>query len=141
MAVTENDLRRMLQDPEGDKQLLESEDYDLILSYESGLYKASAMGARMIAGIFAKKMKFKVGPLSIDVSDKYKQYNDLASTWEKKANSDISSSTSAATPTLTGVSNSEMDAVRENTDRPDSKFEMGLTDYDGPNSDEGDGED
>lgn len=132
MAATEAQLRVLLQDPAGATEILSTTDYATIISLESNVYRAAAAAARAIAAKYASKVDVKAGPVAVSNSDKYDHYIDLATSFDVRADAGggYGSDTTPLAPGLTGVSISEMDSVRADTDRVPSAFYRGMMDND-----------
>jgi len=130
MAVTEAQLRSLLQDPTGAGEKLSAADYATIIALEDNVYRAAATAARAIAAKYAANTDVKAGPVSVANSDKYEHYIDLAKSFDLRAREGGGAATGATPlgPELTGTSVSEMKAVEDDTDRYGSAFRRGMTD-------------
>lgn len=130
MAVTEAQLRSLLQDPAGSSEILSTADYAVIIDLESNVYRAAAMAARAIAAKYAAKVDVKAGPVSVSNSDKYKHYIGLAKNFDLRAREGggVTGDTTPMGPELTGTSIAEIEAQNEDSDRFGSVFRRGMTD-------------
>lgn len=132
MSVTIEQLRALVQD-NGTTYLLEDPSYLEIIDLEVNTYRAAAVISRMIAAKYAGKVKVTAGPVSVENQQKFEHYTALAKAFDQQAREGGggegagSLGAGAGAPGLTGVSESEMQAVREDTDRPESAFKMNLT--------------
>lgn len=129
--VSEDILRIMVQDPSGPDEILTSVDYDVVLSIETDLYFSSALAAKMIAAVFARRVRVKVGPVNVDLQKKYEHYIDLAETYEKRGRENRvmnPNSIVGVGVALTGTSKDTMRDLRQDTDRYGSVFYRGMND-------------
>lgn len=132
MSVTIEQLRALVQD-NGDTYLLEDSAYIEVIELEVNTYRAAAVISRILAAKYAAKVKVKAGPVAVENQQKFEHYTALADAFDQQAREGGggegagSLGVGAGAPGLTGVSESEMQTVREDTDRPESKFKMDIT--------------
>lgn len=102
-----------------------------ILEVEDNIFRAAAMVARSYAAYFAQKSNADIGPISLDSSSKSEAYLDLAKQLDTRAQQGAGGAevgVSGGGIVLTGISNSEIESVKEDSDRYDSSFYRGLND-------------
>lgn len=92
------------------------------------VYEAGAMIADSLAGKYASSQSLKIDGFSTDYSDKADQYRELA---KRLRATGKTAPGSLGTPFVGGISISEMDSVREDSDRNPSRFEMDTHTYPG----------
>ncbi len=132
MAVTIEQLRALVQD-NGTTYLLEDPTYIEVIDLEVNTYRAAAVISRILAAKYAAKVKVKAGPVAVENQQKFEHYTALADAFDQQAREGGggegagSLGVGGGAPGLTGVSVSEMEAVREDTDRVKSAFEMNMT--------------
>jgi hypothetical protein len=133
MATIEQ-LRVLVQDPEGTDAVLSDDSYDEIIAIESNVYRAAATAARLLAATYAAKVKITAGPVSVENQQKYEHYADLAKAYDQRAREGGGGDggggvgIGAGAPQLTGTSHAEIDALNEDADRYASVFRRGVTD-------------
>lgn len=134
MALTIVQIRNMVSDL-GTPPLLVDDQYQTIIDTgETNLYRAAAVACRQLAALFGSRASLKAGPASLSNSDKSVAYRELAGYYDKLAD-DGYGDDGSGTPAvgqfgvlLTGVSRTEMADVASNSDRPPSKFTIGMDD-------------
>jgi hypothetical protein len=117
-------VRFLVQDTDENDQLITDEEIDWLLDQDNNLYKVASEAAKAIAASFARLADTDIESVSVQYSQKHKQYMLLATRLEIKGGS----GSGLAAPDVSGVSNSDMEAVRKNPDRPDSRFYRGQFD-------------
>jgi hypothetical protein len=131
MATIEQ-LRVLVQDPEGSTALLSDDDLDEILAIEPNVYRAAATAARLLAAQYAAKVKVTAGPVSVENQQAYEHYANLAKAYDQRAREGGGglgvTGSGVGGPALSGVSASEVETQREDTDRIEPAFRRGLTD-------------
>lgn len=130
MAATVAIVRILVDDPLGANQIFADSHYQVIVDIESNEYRAAAVAARTLAAHFAQKVSTSVDKVKIENQQKSEAYIGLAKSYDKAAAAGGGTFDAAAlgTPVITGISESEMDSVREDTDRYPPSFERGLHD-------------
>jgi hypothetical protein len=132
MATIEQ-LRVLVQDPEGTDAVLSDDSYDEIIAIESNVYRAAATAARLLAATYAAKVKVTAGPVSVENQQKFKHYSELAKAYDQRAREGGGEAgggvgVGAGAPQLTGISHEEIDTLNEDADRYASVFRRGVTD-------------
>jgi hypothetical protein len=133
MAVTITQLRTLLQDTDSVTPKLTDDELNVLIALDTNAYRAAAVGARMIAAQLAAKTKVKAGPVSLESQQQFDHYIALAEAYDLQAREGggeteggIPGSVVGA-PGLTGVSQSEIDSMREADDRFKSAFYRGIS--------------
>lgn len=128
MAATEAQIRLLVQDRKPN-HILETSDYDEILSIDDTVYGAATIAARSLAAYYALKIDTDVKDISIKNSQKFDHYTKLADKYEKTSssgsNKDKEFLLSGGTPVSTGTSNAEIESVHDDDDRYKSAFVRG----------------
>lgn len=88
--------------------------YTLSTLYGENSFTLAAAAARSIAATFAGSVTKRAGDVSINASDKFKHYSDLAKQLESKAQVMSLGSTGAFAG---GISKADKDAREQNSDR------------------------
>ena len=122
MATDIEKIRMLLRDPASASQELSDTDIQTALELESNVYKAAALCAGNLAAKYAPKVDLKAEGVSIANSQKHKHWMNRERVLLRLAGSDIGA------PALSGVSVSEMEEAREDTDRVQEVFRMGQFD-------------
>jgi hypothetical protein len=108
--------------------------YTAIIAVEgTNEYRAAALAARTLAAHYALKVSTTVGAVKAENQQKSENYRALANDYDKSASVGRGSAdpNTLGTPVVTGVSESEMDTQREDTDRYNSAFYRGMHDNEG----------
>ena len=117
-------VRLLIGDTDIDNPLLEDaeiEDVFLELSNDD-IYIAASQAARAIAATFSREADTAVESVKVSLSQKSKNYNNLAIQLEDQA---VKQTGALGTPVVDGVSLSKMRDVRSDTDRFPSSAEVG----------------
>jgi hypothetical protein len=130
MAASITQLRSWLADPAGASEVLSDADYNTILAVETNEYRAAATAARALAARYALKVATTVDKVKIENQQKREAYLDLAETYDTRAASGggTVASTDVPGPVATGISISDMESVRSDTDRYNGAFYRGQFD-------------
>ena len=130
MAATIEQVRTLVNDPAGAGQIFDDPHYQTIVDIETNVFRASATAARTLAAFFAQKVAVTAGPVRIANEQKFEHYESLARGYDQRAREGGGSGTDAAAgaPGLTGISNSEIESVRNDEDRYSSVFYRGVHD-------------
>jgi len=128
MVATEAQVRTLVNDnPLGTgTDILDTSQYTVVLATESNLYRASALAARAIAATFATKVSVAAGSVRTSLQQKYEHYIQLADKYDFRAGSGGGGGGVIAAPELAGVSVSEMETQREDTDRVQPSFRRNM---------------
>lgn len=110
--------------------------YTLSTVVGTAVYTLAAATARSIAADFANDVTKKAGDVSINASDKYKHYMELAKDLDKRAASNALGATSVYAG---GISKSDKDTRESDTDRVEPYFTR--TQFDDPGTDYDDDDD
>ena len=118
-ATSDKDaVRFWIQDMGPDVWLVSDQGILFVLQQYTQPLFAAAQVLRALASQYAQKVTKRVGDLSINYSDKAKQFLALADDLEQQA------SMNGVMPYGGGVSKSDMRAVAENSDRPKPAFRV-----------------
>lgn len=121
---TKDSVRFLIGDTDTTEQLVTDEEIAFsLLQTDDDIYKASIVIARSIVAKFARLVDTSIDSVRVANSQKVKQYTDLIAQLNLMADS---ISNSLAGPEITGISQSEMDTVKDNTDRYVPNFEEGI---------------
>lgn len=116
-------VRFLVQDTIQDDQLLSDEEINFLLTLEGGPLKAAVKAAETIGGQFARKCDESVGQVKLSLSQKSKQFFELAA--KLKRHSDIKS----AVPFSGALDISQKDSQRDDDDRVEPIFRRELHDF------------
>lgn len=94
----------------------------------NNVYLAAATIADSLAGKYSSSQTIKIDGLSVDYSKRAEHFRNLAIQLRRTAKT---SSGFLGTPFVGGISLSEMDSVREDSDRNPSRFSMDMDSYPG----------
>ncbi len=103
-------------------QLLTDGEITGLISEYGNKWAASAAAARGIAAGFARKVRESDGDASVDFQQQYEHYKDLAAELKAQVASGVK-------PFAGGISKSDKDAQRDDTDRVEPVFTKGMTDH------------
>jgi len=110
-AASDRDaVRYKLGDVNEDEQLVRDEEIAYALSEERDVNGAVALCAEGVAALLEREADVKVGPLSVDLSDKASHFWELAKTYRAR-------SLVYALPSVGGISVEEKDEQRDDDDR------------------------
>lgn len=131
MAITETQIRRLVQDNPGGggTDVLATADYELIIATETNILRAGAMAARMIASTFAEKVQVAAGSAKIELQDKYQHYIDLANRWDNRAR-EGGGGGGILPVEFDGVTKDQRDDIDEDTDRVQPYFSTDMFQHD-----------
>lgn len=119
-------VRFLVGDTDSTDELLQDEEINWLLTEYPTVYVAAAEAAKAIASKFARLADTNIeGAVSVKYSQRQKQFLQLAVRLEEKADS----GGGIAAPFVSGVSQGEMEAVRQDEDRVPSRFYRGKFDY------------
>lgn len=104
-------------------QLLDDDAYTMIIAQESYLYGRAALACDAIAGKYARHMRKRVGQLWRFAGQQYEHYRDLAQYYRLE-----SARRGRGAPWAGGQSIIDINARRNDTDKPDSYFTLGMMD-------------
>ena len=130
-VVDKENIRLLIGDADTTDQLLTDAQIYFFLLTENNIYRAAAKAARSIQGKFSRTADISIETVRKSYSQRATAYARMADNLER-----LASTKDVATPIVTGISNAEMEAQRNTTDRPQEKFYMGR--FDNP-SDEDEG--
>lgn len=115
-------IRLTLQDHSSASYRLEDEEIDAILSDEGSKYLSAAACAEILGARYATASDKTIGKLSISQSGQSERYYALAKTLRRRA-------TLFASPFAGGVSVSQKDSERSDSDRVQPAFSVDEFDY------------
>lgn len=130
MATVEQ-TRVLVSDPAGATQIFDDAHYQAIVDIEQNAYRAAASAARSLAAHFADLVSVTAGPVEIENQQRSERYLAIADGYDQRAREgggSGSGSLSVGAPALTGISNDEIESVRDDEDRYQSAFYRGLDD-------------
>ena len=119
----------------GTTQLLTDLEYqDIIDTEPNNIYAAAAQAARQIAVQFAQLIDTTAGPVRVALSQRYRNYIDLANRYDQRVREGagfINGSGTAGSlgPALTGNTVSKISTVRSDRQIPNKDFQEGQFDY------------
>jgi len=121
-----NKVRFLIGDTDTTDQLVQDEEVDFAIT-ENGtnLFAAAAMLCRAIAAKFSRESDTKVESISVAASQKSERYEKMAVKYSKDASTKGSG---IGSPVIGGISKSEVRSVKEDTDRVEPRFRMGMHD-------------
>ena len=122
-------VRFLVGDTDSSDQLVTDEEIAWSLT-NGGVYAAAAQIANAIASKFARKVTFAEGDLKVQLSDRVKHYSSLSKDLKRQ------SATRSVTPYAGGISVSDKESVKEDTDRVKPRFSRGQ--FNNPSEDEED---
>lgn len=130
MTITVTQIRALVADPKitGGTEIFPDTHYETIISLNDNVYRAAADAARTLAFYFADKTKVQAGPVAVENQQKAERYQSLAREYDQRAREGGGGSGSGEGETvpgqvaITGISISEMDSVRSDSDRYSSVF-------------------
>lgn len=134
MTITVEQLKALVQDTDSSSQLISDGTYLEVMDLEVNSYKAAAVCCRIIAAKYAGKVKVTAGPVKVENQQKFEHYTALADAYDQQAREGGGGEgagqlgVGGGAPGLTGVSESEMDAIRLDSDIPDASFRKGVHD-------------
>ena len=124
-------VRFLVGDTDSDDQQVTDEEIAWALTQAGGIYSAAALIASTIAAKFARMVDKAVGDLKISYGQRAGHYEKLTAALKRKA------SVFGAVPYAGGISISDKESVREDTDRVKPAFSVGMDDRQGTSSDHG----
>lgn len=119
---TEDAIRALVGDARS-TAILDSATYTLIAATESNLYAQASLAAIALAGYYAREMNKRVGDLWRDAKVQYDHYQSLSVRFGEMSKRRISGH-----PFAGGTSEQDIETRREDTDRPESYFKLGMQD-------------
>lgn len=117
-------VRLLIGDTSSGDQLLQDEEIEALIALEGNNYTAAALACETIAASFSRRADQKVGQLSIRLSQLSDQYSARADRLRKRGR--LRGGVYAG-----GISRSDVDTVKADTDEVRGQFEVGMTDYPG----------
>lgn len=114
---TELEVREELGNP--DEDLISLDKLTSIIEEEKSFYGSVARAARVIANAFALEADKRMGPLSISYQERAERWLKLADRYEEKM-------VLEAGPYAGGISKSDKEANRLDSDRPTNAFRRGM---------------
>ncbi len=133
MASSIEIIRALTQD-NGTPPILDDTDLGVIVALEPNAFRAAADACRAIAGKFGERVDMDAGSSSMDLSSQAENYLKLAESFDKRAQqggdggTGMSGIVAGGGSVITGISNSEIESVREDIDRYTSAFYRGMDD-------------
>lgn len=129
LATDKDRVRLYIGDTDTSNQLFSDEEIEALLTVnDDDVFETSAQLAESLAAKYARYNTLKIDSFSINYKERADQYSELAKRLRASAGSVAGA---YASPVVTGISISEMDSVREDTDRNPSRFEIGKHTYPG----------
>lgn len=131
MATIEQ-TRILVSDPAGTDQIFDDTHYQAIVDIEQNTYRAAASAARSLAAYFANLVSVTAGPVKVENQQRSERYLAIADGYDQRARegggSGGAGSLSVGGPVVTGISNDEIEGVRDDDDRYQGAFYRGLDD-------------
>jgi len=119
-------VRALIGDTDTTDQLLSDEEIAFALTEASNaIYAAAALCIRMILPKFARLVDTSIESVSVRYGERVKSFTELLGQLESKADA---MTTVTGAPILTGISVTEMDSVRQDSDRVPPNFDDGQFD-------------
>lgn len=115
---------------ENNQRVSDEEIAGILAMANDNVYEAAAMVADSLAGQYSSSQSLKIDGFSIDYSERATHFRDLA---KRIRIAKLTAPGALGAPFVGGVSISEMESVREDTDRVPSRFRMGM--HDAPGTD------
>jgi len=126
-------VRLLVGDTSTDDQLVTDEEIQYALSQSRTVPGAASFTANAIAALFSRDVDINVSGTSYSESQRAEHYRALADRLSRMAASaSPRSGVSGPVPVVSGVSRSEMDSVRDDSDRVRPEFRRGM--FDNPNN-------
>jgi hypothetical protein len=116
-------VRLLIGDVLSTDQQMQDEEINYILTRRSTVYGAAADCCRSLAAKFSRSVDQQAGTSKIAYSQLAKSYTMKAIEYEQKA-----TLAGAGTPYMGGISVSDKTSQDQNTDRPPTQFNLGMTD-------------
>ena len=120
-------VRLRVGDTTSASQLIQDEEIDAILDSESNKHLAAAVTAEAIAGSFARRADKTVGRMSVQASQHSQNYFELSDRLRLEA-------AQRAAPYGGGIRISDVDLDKDDSDRVDPAFSLGVHDFTPPSS-------
>lgn len=121
-TVNRDAVRFLIRDIDDSNPLITDEEITFALSEESNIYLAASMIAVSLGAKFAGKADKAVGDLKITYKSSADAYKQLADTLRVRGNR------TSALPFAGGISQSQKETVRLDSDRVAPSFRRGITD-------------
>lgn len=122
-------VRFVIGDTDENDQLLANEEIDAALTTEGSQYAAAAVCCEALAAKYSDARTKKVGPLTISGAERARSYLELA----KRLRATVGRKVAAYAG---GISRSDIDSVRDDTDRYEGAFREGMHDVPGTGTSE-----
>jgi len=130
-------VRMLAGDADTSDELMTDNQYAWALDESSdNIYGAASLIARAIAGKFARRADTSIGELRVSYSQRVTQYNDIAARMTREEVKRGGSVSVIGAPRAGGISQSAVDAVRDNTDRVQPSFRRGMFETNNPFNDD-----
>lgn len=120
-------VRLLIKDTDTNRQLMQDEEINWLISSEPNIYFAAASAADTIAANFGAKASKTVGPLSISYGDQRDTYSSLADSLRTRGKR----RGSGGGAIVLGSSKSEKAETRADPDREDTAARIGIHDNPG----------
>lgn len=112
-------VRLLIGDTDTNDQQLQDAEIDFTLSETNdAIYRAAAQAARMIAGLYARRVDTSFNSLDTSYAQRQEHYHKLAEKLDRMAKR----RGGLGMPVAGGISIDEMDNVEDDSDRPDPAF-------------------
>ena len=119
MTITVAQIRALLG---VDEATLSDDSIEVVIDLETNVYRAAAVCAKILAAQYADKINIKAGPVSVEEEAKFAHWKSIAAGFDSRASSGGCNIDCVAT----GISESEIDSQREDTDRVQETFYRGM---------------
>jgi len=122
-------VRLYIGDTNSSSQLFSNEEIEALLTVNSNdVFETAAQLADSLSGKYARSQSLAIDGFKIDYSDRASFYSNLATRLRRSGKT---ASGQFGAPFVSGVSESEMDAVRDNDDRVPNRLRIGQFDHPG----------
>lgn len=122
-------VRFLIGDTDSEEELIQDEEINYLLEEEAGdVIEAAVRACNTIAARFSRLADQTIGDYSAKYSQKAQNYRELALRIREE---DTKSSVMKAVPFAGGISVSDKETTKEDSDRVKPAFEKGMMDYPG----------
>ena len=124
LSTDKDKVRRLTGLTDTNNQRVSDEEISGVLTLTSNdVYETAALIADSLSGAYASRQDLKIDGFSVGSGNESKKWSDLAARIRRAGSL---AQGGLGTPFVGGISLSEMDSVREDTDRNPSRFEVGM---------------
>lgn len=113
-------VRFLVGDKDSTDQQISDEEITFLMTQKSNVYAAAALAAGCIAAKYARDVGSSIESVRVFSADRYKHYKDLENELDNKSKG--ATSDGYGLPVVTGISESDIRSVEQDTDRVQSAF-------------------